>query len=449
VLQGDSRPGPTNATLTARRASLPDDMRADPPVWQRALFVAWILLSFGTPHPSTDNDLVLGGSRAEIFWALAYLAASLGIIVERRSALTLLRASAPLLLILSLAVLSTLWSVDPNTSGRRSLELLGSTVISLYFVCRFTLAAMLETLCVAAATTAVLSLALIIFLPSVGLAPDDPSGAWQGYFQHKNVLGSFMVLGMLTVVPHILSTRGARRLAAIGGLSFLAILLIGSRSAASELAAAALAVTVVSLSWSRSSKSLRPILLGSLAVCVAALVLFASNSGLDSLLRIFGKDATLTGRTDIWQAAFDAIADRPLLGFGYKTFWDPQGAFSLYYPRSDWDPYGAHDGFLDVALSLGLAGEVLLILFLFVAFNRAARAFWRSRDWSTIWPISIVIYSILINIVEAGFLNYNSVGWNILVAAFWFATEACQRCDGAGRLTAARISTSAHRMPQH
>ena len=34
-----------------------------------------------------------------------------------------------------------------------------------------------------------------------------------------------------------------------------------------------------------------------------------------------GKDATLTGRTDLWNVAITMIARRPWLGYGYGGFW--------------------------------------------------------------------------------------------------------------------------------
>ena len=49
----------------------------------------------------------------------------------------------------------------------------------------------------------------------------------------------------------------------------------------------------------------------------------------DFLLSFFGKDATLTGRTDLWLAILDLIKQKPLLGWGYMATWvptDPQTA---------------------------------------------------------------------------------------------------------------------------
>ena len=61
----------------------------------------------------------------------------------------------------------------------------------------------------------------------------------------------------------------------------------------------------------------------------------------DLLLSFFGKDPTLTGRTDIWLATLDLIKQKPLLGWGYMATWvptDPEFAvimdkISVAYPQ--------------------------------------------------------------------------------------------------------------------
>ena len=56
------------------------------------------------------------------------------------------------------------------------------------------------------------------------------------------------------------------------------------------------------------------------SLCFTMLFLIADNlSG--SFLGAFGKDATLTGRTEIWAQARVAWDENPILGVGYQQFW--------------------------------------------------------------------------------------------------------------------------------
>ena len=50
-----------------------------------------------------------------------------------------------------------------------------------------------------------------------------------------------------------------------------------------------------------------------------------------TLLSSIGKDATLTGRVDLWPAVLDKIWQRPWLGYGFSEFWG-----------TDWDSAGAY-----------------------------------------------------------------------------------------------------------
>ena len=43
----------------------------------------------------------------------------------------------------------------------------------------------------------------------------------------------------------------------------------------------------------------------------------------ESALGIIGKDATLTGRVDLWQQVLKLVDEKPVLGWGYRAMWQP------------------------------------------------------------------------------------------------------------------------------
>src|SRR5947208_1642565 len=75
-------------------------------------------------------------------------------------------------------------------------------------------------------------------------------------------------------------------------------------------------------------------------------------------------DPTFTGRDDIWQFAVDNINARPWLGYGFGAFWEtPQAAFqTLRDGNLATQASHAHNAFLDLALTLGIPGLVLGLL---------------------------------------------------------------------------------------
>lgn len=53
-----------------------------------------------------------------------------------------------------------------------------------------------------------------------------------------------------------------------------------------------------------------------------------------NILGALGKDASLTGRTDVWEFVIDRIKDRPILGYGFGTFWNGLDGKSAYVVRA-------------------------------------------------------------------------------------------------------------------
>ena len=82
---------------------------------------------------------------------------------------------------------------------------------------------------------------------------------------------------------------------------------------------------------------------------IGAVIFFAS----DVVFGLLGKDATLTGRTQIWAAIMRQIDQRPWLGYGYAAIWDE--------PTGQWGPLAwiVHDaGFRAAPRPQRLAGAM-------------------------------------------------------------------------------------------
>jgi len=100
-----------------------------------------------------------------------------------------------------------------------------------------------------------------------------------------------------------------------------------------------------------------------LAVVTAGVVLSPALGGLVTALV---PDATFTGRTDIWRFAIENIAARPLTGHGFSAFWQTD---EVMYAATEADTAGwantavsGHNGYIDVALTTGIPGLVLAVL---------------------------------------------------------------------------------------
>ncbi|MGL1797825.1 O-antigen ligase family protein, partial [Vibrio parahaemolyticus] len=79
------------------------------------------------------------------------------------------------------------------------------------------------------------------------------------------------------------------------------------------------------------------------------------SPSLGAITRALPIDSTFTGRSEIWELALGAVAEKPIIGHGYAAFWDnvrdretAQG--------SEWAVSAAHshNSYLDLAITLGL-----------------------------------------------------------------------------------------------
>ena len=146
--------------------------------------------------------------------------------------------------------------------------------------------------------------------------------------------------------------------------------------------------------------------------------------GLDTqaLFDLLGRDSTLTGRTDIWPYAITAIGDRPFFGWGYKAFWLDDGPVQQYI-TSDWLPFHAHNGFLELSLDIGIVGTSFFVIGWIAGIWRGVRLVLTSTGAVPLWPLMTLICFVLSNITEATIATYNTFPWVIFLSAFVYAIQ--------------------------
>ena len=395
-----------------------------PGTLERWLFVLLTLLSFGLTAFQGVQDSDTGSPVAQVLWGAVYALAALGLIRERRFFSRLARRSMPLLLILALAVLSTAWSDDPFLTLKRAAGLVGTTAIAYYLVSRYSLDAFVDTLILAISVTAIASAILIAVAPEQGVMQAEYAGAWRGIFFQKNGLGVMMALGIATMQTRLAHTHGRHRFALIAAMLLCFVLLLGSRSGTGLVTLLVLVVGVPLVLRLWTTKFRVPAILFTGTLLVLGFCANAAGIGPDQVLGLIGRDTTLTGRTDVWTIATEHISERPLLGWGYRVFWEPDGPVHRYLLKDlGWEPDSAHNGYLEVALNFGLAGAVIFTTFLFQGLRRASRYLSAHGSGVGAWPLIAVLYAVVSNFAETSFAMYNTIGWVVLVVAYLYATE--------------------------
>jgi len=345
---------------------------------------------------------------------LAVYAVAFVLLVKRRS-LEWATKDKLMLLLVVVAVISISWSEDPTTTLKRVLALLGTVVVGIYLASNYSFKDLIKLLAWSLGLVAVLSIGVALLAPSYGIMSDLSPGSWQGIYTHKNILGRIMALGAISFFL-LATTATKHRLIGWGGFLLLTLVVIKSHSLTALLALVAVLALFPAFMAMRRRPVLIPIVI---AVCVAlgSATLWLSDST-DDLARALNRDVTFSGRVDLWQSAALVIGKSPWLGHGYGTSWVTGGedATTDIAKFSEWNAPDAHDGFLTIALDLGVSGLALFVVGYAVTARRAFVRFRVDQTIEALWPLLFLCFLLLTNLTESMFLRYNSIDWTLYVA---------------------------------
>ena len=130
---------------------------------------------------------------------------------------------------------------------------------------------------------------------------------------------------------------------------------------------------------------------------------------------MLGKDATLTGRTDIWEVLLELIKKQPERGYGYGAFWSTGSSPALYVREiTQWEVPTAHNGWLEVWLGIGLWGLTLFCLSFLLTIVRAIRAIF--GGWIGFFALGFIAQFTVFSMSESNILQQNSITWVAYVA---------------------------------
>lgn len=114
-----------------------------------------------------------------------------------------------LLLLISVPLLSVVWSIAPLITLRRSVGLVGTTLFGIYLTSRYSLKEQLRLLAWALGIATVFSIIFVVALPNYGINWHQ-NGSWQGIYHQKNILGRHMSLAAIAYLLLALDARRSR-----------------------------------------------------------------------------------------------------------------------------------------------------------------------------------------------------------------------------------------------
>jgi O-antigen ligase len=253
---------------------------------------------------------------------------------------------------------------------------------------------------------------------SIGGAPQ-----WTGVGSDKNALGMLcMIYGVsllwrgITVyldrsTPH--RSRQLTTIALIFMMDLYLILVADSQTALSCFLMASLLIIVTALFKAFRRPALVSLLVAAmLGVAFCALFLGIGSSTLSSL----GRDASLTGRTDVWRVILP-FATNPWVGAGYESFWigDRLDAFK----RLGLTMNQAHNGYIEIYLNIGWVGLVILGIVIVAGYRNIMKGFRYRNPEMTRLRLAYFFICLVYNFTEASFKMMSPVWmmflWSVMV----------------------------------
>jgi len=327
-------------------------------------------------------------------------------------------AFIPLLLMAALALASSLWSQAPEVTERRVLALVLTGVFAIYLGAVFRGIALPRMLTAAFLALGVGSLISVFAFPGFGVHADVNAGMWRGLWYEKNQLGMVMAVGLISAAALMAAhEQKADRNLALIALGVCAVALLGSQSkTALIMAMLGAGLVVLCLAIRRMGPVFGVVAVWCLGVALLGGLWIWSEFSVE-ILALFGKDPSLTGRTEIWDAIGRMTERKPWLGYGYSAFWLPH-AEPMEWIRHEtgWRVPSAHQGWLDLRAELGWTGVGLVGAVVAVTSSAVLIRLSGLGRREGYWSLAYLAAFLLLSVSESVLMSHQDLPWTLFVA---------------------------------
>lgn len=356
-------------------------------------------------------------------WYPIYAIAGYLVFRERKKAAQIIQHGNLLVLLLFFVLASSLWSIDPGFTLRRSLALVGSTLFGLYLSIRYGYRQQINFFLWA------FGIATVLNILSPWLCPDNMFhidtamhfhyDKFRGAFDNRNLLGATMALGAITFIfapsEHKIWTVVKSFFAAMA----LALLLKSNSKTSLIVFVGALGLLGTHLCL-RKFKIFN-IFLFALFLSLWPFFFMWGHNNSDKWLETIGRDRTFTNRTLIWEETARIADMRPLVGYGYCALWDSKNRLLVSAQRAIGESFTSpHSGFLKVRTDLGWTG---LCIFLLLFLQTAQRAYIFSARPKSMLPLVFLIALFMLNGGESFFIKLDYITWPMFISIYFLGVD--------------------------
>ena len=319
-------------------------------------------------NPETVEELMDGSPVDRVIFMALMLAAFVVVVRRRTKIAAAIRGNPWFIAFVVFGALSVVWSDFPFVAFKRWFKSLGDPLMALVLVSEAQPAAAVASVLLRCAFLLLpLSIVFIKYFPGLGREYDSWTGAvyHTGVTTNKNLLGYLLLVFGLYCLSMLISrdrdvSRWTRRMDVLAPLLLLSMIvwLFGVANSQTPLITLVVGGSVAIASVSRIvRRHFGTLVVLTLAIGGVLQLLFNLD---DVILGAVGRDATLTGRTEIWAEAV-ALTVNPWIGAGFESFWVGDRLRHMWEAFPVFRPNQAHNGYLQMYLNLGVVGLVLTL----------------------------------------------------------------------------------------
>jgi len=233
---------------------------------------------------------------------------------------------------------------------------------------------------------------------------------WIGVTGHKNQLGQLCLIAAFFLTWSLLNRRSITPRPRIKKQDMIDIFLImlsirimcgpelKLTYSATSFGTLVLGLVSLAIIWvNRGFNGLaRPVIIRTIMILLiiyGTLTPFLGSLDIFDISGILNRDKTLTGRTEVWKELAPVVLRRPVFGDGFEAFWTTSA-------RIRYDISGAHNGYLEMMLGLGLFGILLFTIFILHSAGQAMRESNEDWQWASL-QVCFVLMLLIHNITES------------------------------------------------
>ena len=312
------------------------------------------------------------------------------------------------------ALASVLWTDSPSRTPYEALALTLALLTAAWLGWALTLREQTIAFCAAFHALTLVSTVLAVTQQSARFS----DGSWMGLFANPNLLGPVATFGILSAVAVSMWSASRTGHAVLGAcVAVDLVAAIKATSATSWLALASSLIVLVLLRWHRqlegrwlASRHARRIAMAS--VTGTAVGVFLATPLLASVI---DRERSWSYRRETWAFVVDEVRDRPLVGFGFGSFWDDFANMASLSERLGTISGFAHSTFVEALLMLGAVGVALVVMIAAYSVGATLSLAKAGGSSAMVWWCSAAVFALVVNLAES-MIAFHSIFWILLVA---------------------------------